>query len=72
MYRTIIDKPMCFQKMKEKALSGFYDDQSLDLIKYDFYLIVNNALKFNMPKDSAHLQAKILKIMGELTFDRLQ
>lgn len=30
----------------------------------DFHLIIKNARKFNMPKDSAHVQAKILKVFG--------
>jgi hypothetical protein len=46
-------------------LEGQYDSSPYKSIYFDFNLIVNNALKFNMPKDPAHVQAKILKILGE-------
>lgn len=55
---------MCFQVMKQKAHQGKYDDDPIRKINADFQLIISNALKFNMPKDPAHVQAKILKILG--------
>lgn len=64
MYSTIISEPMCFQVMKEKCLEGKYDEDPEKTIKNDFQLIISNALKFNMPKDAAHGQAKILKVLG--------
>lgn len=56
---------MCFTVMKEKSLQGLYDVNALQCITSDFNLIINNALKFNMPQDPAHVQAKILKVLGE-------
>lgn len=46
-------------------MEGEYDDNPFKKLSSDFNLIVSNALKFNMPKDTAHVQAKILKILGE-------
>lgn len=65
-YHQVISHPMCFSKMKEFAEQGAYDEDPYKSTESDFQLIVKNALEFNMPKDSAHFQAKILKIMGEL------
>lgn len=56
---------MCFSIMKEKAIQGQYDHNAFRQLSSDFNLIISNALKFNMPQDPAHVQAKILKILGE-------
>ena len=64
-YHQIIANPMCFGKMKELAQDGTYDYEPFKRIEKDFQLLVSNALKFNMPKEMAHVQAKILKILGE-------
>lgn len=37
----------------------------------DLNLIVSNALQYNMPKDPAYFQAKILKIMCERALEEL-
>jgi len=63
---------MCFQIMKEKCLQGKYDVNPFKMIESHFQLIISNALKFNMPKDAAHGQAKILKILGEKALDKFK
>lgn len=63
---------MCFTVMKEKSMQGLYDDNALQNITFDFNLIINNALKFNMPQDPAHVQAKILKVLGEKALEKYQ
>lgn len=50
--------------MKEKVVEGAYDEKPYELIKADLELLVDNALKFNMPKDEPHYRAKILLIVG--------
>lgn len=42
------------------------------MIEKEFQLIISNALKFNMPKDAAHGQAKILKVLGEKALDKFK
>ena len=55
---------MCLLKMKEKSQEGLYDEDSAYKITQDLNLIVENALQYNMPKDDAYFQAKILNILG--------
>jgi hypothetical protein len=38
----------------------------------DFDLLISNALKYNMPKDQPHYQAKLLNILGRFTFLKMR
>lgn len=62
---------MCLLKMKDKANEGYYDEKSFEKISTDLNLIIFNALQYNMPKDDAYFQAKILKIMGNRLLEHL-
>ncbi len=57
--------------MKDKANDGSYDENSYEKITKDLNLIIYNALQYNMPKDDAYFQAKILKIMGNRILQQL-
>lgn len=66
--------------MSEKCIDGLYDDNiqkdksytPYELMMKDFDLLINNALKYNMPKDQPHYQARLLNVMGKFTFHRLR
>ena len=71
-YKYVIANPMCFRKMYERCYEGCYDVNTLIEIKRDFELIVSNALKYNMPKDQPHYQARILNVLGQFAFDKFR
>lgn len=68
----VVKTPMCFRKMYERCLEGAYDQCTLQRVLDDFQLIVSNALKYNMPKDQPHYQARILNILGRHALSKLQ
>ena len=56
--------------MYERCLEGAYDQDTKEAISKDFHLLISNALKYNMPKDQPHYQARILKILGQHTIEK--
>jgi hypothetical protein len=69
-YKYVIANPMCFRKMYERCHEGWYDENSKENLQKDFELIRSNALKYNMPKDQPHYQARILNILGSYAIDK--
>ena len=61
---------MCFRKMYERCHEGAYDDNTKETLMKDFDLLVSNALKYNMPKDQPHYQARILNILGSYAIEK--
>ncbi len=70
-YGEIIKEPMCFLAMREKAVQGYYNEQTYEKLLRDVCLISNNAMTFNMPKEEVHYQAKILIIMASHFLSKL-
>ncbi len=71
-YKYVIGNPICFKKMVERCHEGLYDEGSWEGIRKDFQLIISNALKYNMPKDQPHYQARILNILGEQVLNKFK
>lgn len=61
---------MCFKKMYERCLEGAYDESPKESLMRDFELIISNAVKYNMPKDQPHYQARILNILGHHAIEK--
>ncbi len=38
----------------------------------DFDMLISNALKYNMPKDQPHYQARLLNVLGKFTFEKIK
>ena len=54
--------------MRALCVEGRYDNNPYELLLQDFNLLIDNALKYNMPKDQPHYQAKILNVTGSWAF----